>query len=86
LSGVSPAAGGKAWHRAFDFDYLPRSPSTTSVFPFAWDGTTTNSDKVNVVPNGQYIIQLTVLKALGDDSDPAHTETWTSPAITLARP
>jgi len=26
------------------------------------------------------------LKALGDKHDPAHTETWTSPVITIDRP
>jgi hypothetical protein len=38
------------------------------------------------VPNGQYVVKITVLKALGDDDNPAHVETWTSPVITIARP
>ena len=38
------------------------------------------------LPNGQYVIKLTVLKALGDDTNPAHVEAWTSPVITIARP
>ena len=47
---------------------------------------TTNGNQVNVVPNGKYVVTTTVLKALGDDSNPADTETWTSPVITIARP
>ena len=38
------------------------------------------------VPNGQYVVKVSVLKALGDESNPAHWETWTSPVITIARP
>jgi hypothetical protein len=29
---------------------------------------------------------MSVLKALGDPHNPAHTETWTSPVITIDRP
>ena len=38
------------------------------------------------VPNGQYVIKVEVLKALGDETNPAHWETWTTPVITIARP
>jgi minor extracellular serine protease Vpr len=38
------------------------------------------------VPNGRYVIEITVLKALGDPRNPAHKETWTSPVITIQRP
>ena len=34
----------------------------------------------------QYIVTVSVLKALGDENNPAHWETWTSPEITIARP
>jgi hypothetical protein len=39
-----------------------------------------------VVPNGNYVLKLSVLKALGVDGNPADWETWTSPVITIARP
>jgi hypothetical protein len=39
-----------------------------------------------VVPDGTYRLELTVLKALGSRFDPAHTEHWTSPNITISRP
>jgi minor extracellular serine protease Vpr len=38
------------------------------------------------VPNGRYVLELTVLKALGDPRNPAHKEVWVSPVITIARP
>jgi hypothetical protein len=37
------------------------------------------------VPNGRYVAKVSVLKALSDESNPAHRETWTSPTITIAR-
>jgi minor extracellular serine protease Vpr len=88
---------GKSWYRAFpDFDYFGMNSSASGFFAFAWDGTTVpgdgrghddkNAPKARIVPNGSYVIKLSVLKALGDDDDPAHWETWTSPVITIARP
>jgi hypothetical protein len=38
------------------------------------------------VPNGTYVLKLSVLKALGDTNNPAHWETWTSPVVTLNHP
>jgi hypothetical protein len=38
------------------------------------------------VPNNGYVVKISVLEALGDDSNQAHWETWTSPVITIARP
>ena len=68
-----------------DFDYLGRN-ANNGYFWVTWDGETQSGNKVTTVPNGDYTIRLTVLKALGDPSDPAHSETWTSPTITIARP
>ena len=83
---VFDVKSGKAWHRALQDSYLPRNSTSTAFFAFSWDGLTVNGNKVNVVPNGQYVMKVTVLKALGDESTPGDTETWTSPPITLARP
>ncbi len=83
---VFDANTGKAWHRVSTDEYLPRNSTATGFFAFSWDGITTNANKTNVVPNGQYVVRMTATKALGDDSNPAHTETWTSPVITIARP
>jgi subtilisin family serine protease len=80
--------GGKAWHRIFDFDYVARNrdSSATSFFAFPWDGKTFAGNKTYTVPDGQYVVKVSILKALGDSANPAHWETWTSPVITIDRP
>jgi hypothetical protein len=69
-------------------EYLPRNTTATGLFGWEWDGTTfdKNGNKPKTVPNGTYKIVVTALKANGDKKNPAHTETWTSPVITIARP
>lgn len=83
---VFDANTGKAWHRAFSQSYVGRNSGAATFFTLAWDGVTTSGNKVYTVPNGQYVIKMTVRKALGDAANPAHEETWTSPVITIARP
>ncbi len=83
---VFEAGGNQSWHRALDLDYLGRNDTTTAFFAFPWDGTTAGGNQVYTVPDGQYVVVLTVLEALGDEGDPTHTETWTSPVITIDRP
>ena len=85
------AVTGTAWHRVSDDEYVTRNSTATGFFAFAWDGTTfqgkgKNASQWHTVPNGRYVVKLSVLKALGDDSNPAHWETWTSPVIAIARP
>ncbi|HEV2843403.1 MAG TPA: peptidase S8, partial [Thermoanaerobaculia bacterium] len=83
---VFDAVTGKAWHLARRQHYLSRNTQATSFFAWGWDGVTVAGNKTYEVPNGQYVIKLTVTKALGDPANPAHVETWTSPVITIARP
>ena len=74
---------------AIEDEYLPRNSTATSVVAFPWDGSrqhNNGNDKTKTVPNGQYKLTVKALKALGDPSNPAHWESWTSPVITLARP
>lgn len=70
--------------------YLPRNSSAIGFFSFGWDGTRIHSNggkgKVKEVPNGSYVLELKVLKALGDPNNAAHWDTWTSPVITINRP
>ena len=71
-------------------NYLPRNATAGGFFAWEWDGKLTQNTKgtktrVNV-PNGTYKVVMKVLKALGDPANPAHTETWTSPSFTIARP
>lgn len=82
---------GKAWHRVSDDEYVARNSTASGFFSFTWDGTTfkgkgKNPHQWTTVPNGTYVVKVSVLKALGDEDNPAHWETWTSPVITIARP
>lgn len=51
----------------------------------SWDGSFVDSlvkkNGKTSVKAGSYIIELSVLKALGDPANPAHWETWTSPVF-----
>ncbi|HEY4554975.1 MAG TPA: S8 family serine peptidase, partial [Lysobacter sp.] len=82
---VEDADSGRSWYRAFQTEHLGRNSSATGFFAFSWDGTTTAGKKTYTVPNGRYVMKLSVLKALGDESNPAHWERWTSPVVTIAR-
>ena len=87
---------GSAVHPKFNYvtqqEFLGRNSLATTFFEFDWDGTRShdngggNGDHRKVVPNGRYILKLSVLKALGTSSNPADWETFTTPPITLARP
>ena len=83
---VFESGSGKAWHRAYEQEYVGRNSLATTFFAQPWDGATRGGNKLYTVPNGSYYIKLTVVKALGDPSNPAHVETWTSPTITINRP
>jgi subtilisin family serine protease len=83
---VFDANTGKAWHRAFDLEYVGRNPNYNYINSYVWDGTTVNGRKVNVVPDGEYVVVLSVQKTLGEDDNPDHWETWTSPVISIHRP
>jgi minor extracellular serine protease Vpr len=88
-------ANGSPVHPVFNYalqlEYLPRNSTATGLFEFDWDGTRShdngggNGDHRKVVPNGTYVLKLSVLKALGSESNSADWETFTSPPITLAR-
>ncbi len=71
---------------------LARNASLNEVFLFPWDGTRMHDNGVGtpdhrkVVPDGSYKIVVKALKALGDPSNAAHWETYTSPTITIDRP
>jgi minor extracellular serine protease Vpr len=83
---VFDAKTGRNWHRIYEERYLPRNSTATGFFAFAFDGTTKAGKKLFTVPDGEYIVKLSVLKAMGDENNPAHWETWTSPAFFIDRP
>jgi minor extracellular serine protease Vpr len=68
------------------FNYFGRSSSATSFFAIDWDGASGDGDARAPVPNGIYEIGVNVLKALGDPTNPAHTEHATIGFLTIARP
>ena len=80
------AEKGKCWHRAYDLEYFPRNSAPTSFYAFPFDGTTFAGRKARTVPDGTYYAVISVLKANGDDDNPAHWETWTSPLFEIDRP
>ncbi|HSV85288.1 MAG TPA: S8 family serine peptidase [Levilinea sp.] len=79
------------FNKFVDEAFLPRNSTATGFFAFAWDGTRIHNDSrtnelFKLVPDGDYVIKVDVLKALGDARNPAHWETWTSPMFTIDRP
>jgi len=80
------AENGKPWHRAYNLEYFPRNSSSGSFYAFPFDGTTSAGKKTYTVPDGTYYAVISVLKANGDDDNPAHWETWTSPLFEIDRP
>ncbi len=83
---IFDADSGRSWHWVYNLDYVGRNSNYNSIFSFPWDGTTTNGKKVWTVPDGDYVAVISILKALGDDDNPDHWETWTSPVMTIDRP
>jgi hypothetical protein len=83
---VADAVTGKSWKRSLQLNYFGRNSSSTGAYALDFDGTTYAGGKTYTVPNGQYVLILSVLKALGDENNPADWETWTSPSFTIARP
>ena len=85
------ATSGTTWHLVSNDQYVTRNSTPGGFFDFTWDGTTFKT-RVNkppllfTVPDGQYVIKVSVLKALGNTSNPADWETWTSPVVTIDRP
>jgi minor extracellular serine protease Vpr len=77
-------------------DYLSRNATNGTSFvlggfsAYTWDGKqvfTNAAGKVHrkEVPSGAYKLQLVVTKALAEEDNTAHIETWTSPTILITR-
>ncbi|MCD8509687.1 MAG: Fn3-like domain-containing protein [Bacillus sp. (in: Bacteria)] len=84
---VRDANTGRNWHRVLDTRYMGRNSTSTGFFAFPFDGTTFagNGNRTLEVPNGNYVLEVSVLKALGDERNPDHWETWTSPSFIIDR-
>ena len=95
---VVNAATGAKLHPVFsnvlEQEFLSRNQTAGGFFAYPWEGnrlhSNGNGSKAGLawktVPDGSYKLNVKALKALGDASNPAHWETWTSPTITIDRP
>ena len=82
-------AKGKTLGRAHELEYLARNSTSTGFFALAWDGSYrvgAHGSAVKQAPDGQYTLVLSVEKPLAEKHNAAHTETWTSPVLTIDRP
>jgi minor extracellular serine protease Vpr len=82
---------GKVVGKISEDEWVTRNSSATGFFAFTWDGDVYKKDPTkpkqwSSVPDGDYVVRVTVRKALADKHDAAHFETWLSPKITIARP
>ncbi|PSL06133.1 Fn3 domain-containing protein [Haloactinopolyspora alba] len=69
-------------------DEVGRSGTPTAFNAYVWDGTRPRghgTDRTVPVPDGRYVLRMTVTKSLGDPHNPEHVETWVSPVITVDR-
>jgi hypothetical protein len=66
--------------------FLPRNSGANGFFAFDWNGEVVRGGASSPLADGSYIVRLSVLKALGDVWDPAHTEYWVAPVVTIDRP
>jgi minor extracellular serine protease Vpr len=83
---ITEATTGKPWGRAMDLSSVGQNTTATATEKYAWNGTAKLGKQTVLVPNGRYLVKLSVLKALGDAGNPAHWETWTSPPVTINHP
>ena len=85
------AASGKVVGRVSLDEWVTRNSSPTGFFAFTWDGDVFKKDpsrpsQWSSVKNGDYVVRVSVTKALAEKRNKDHVETWTSPVITIARP
>jgi subtilisin family serine protease len=80
------AVKGKPYGNVLDTTSYGQLTTATATAAFSWNGTTLFNKDLYAVPNGTYVLVLSVLKPLGDPNNTAHWEKWTSPVITLNHP
>jgi minor extracellular serine protease Vpr len=82
---VYDSTGTTAVGLAFSDEFLPRNSTSTGFFAFAWDGFAGPEGAQTMLPNGEYVMKLTLVKALGDAANPAHVETFTFGKVNIQR-
>lgn len=83
---VFDAVKGKPYGNVVDVEHVAQGSTQNDTTWFGWDGRTLFNKQVHAVPNGDYVLHLSALKALGDADNPADWETWTSPVVTINHP
>lgn len=84
--GVREASGrASATYIFADEEYVGRNSTPTGFFALGFDGVVMKGKKEYILPDGEYVFEVKVLKALGNPKDPSHWETWTSPAFVIDR-
>jgi minor extracellular serine protease Vpr len=77
------------FNSAIKASFLGRDGSPSGFETFAWDGSRgqdNGNQKIGALPNGTYMLKLSVLKPLGNPNNPADWESFTTPKFTVARP
>jgi minor extracellular serine protease Vpr len=69
---------GRNMGRIYDLRWAGRSADPTDFFELPWDG---RDARGNMIPQGDYVLVLEVLRPLGRESNPDDWETWTSGVI-----
>jgi hypothetical protein len=87
------ATDGTRYHQFVDDIGEGRNTSAGGFFAIPFSGETfrmggplDGPPKLFTVPDGDYTIEVKVLKALGDKGNPAHYEIFTTPVFTIDRP
>lgn len=83
---IYDAAKKKSYKAFLTEEYMVRNSSTTGFYAFAFDGYTYTGNKAFMVPDGDYVIKISVLKANGKANNPDHWEYWWSSPFTIDRP
>jgi minor extracellular serine protease Vpr len=84
---AGPAKPSQVKFTAFAFDFMPRSSTATGYFALPWDGFVTDGKKkLMEIPDGEYVMRVSVLKPLTNRNDPASWEVELTNAFTIDRP
>ncbi|WP_151523823.1 cell wall-binding repeat-containing protein [Serinicoccus kebangsaanensis] len=86
FAATTDGAKGESVGTVAELDYLARSSSRNGFSAYSWDGMMLDENGAKVrVPDGDYILELTVTKAKAwNDDREAQTETWDSPVFGIA--
>lgn len=74
------------FYNYLDTDFVGRTGGGPNVFvPYTWDGTVNHRENDRAVPDGDYILVLSVVNALGNPEVADHTESYETQSFTIDR-